>query len=333
MQPPFFSLPFGSDSPGRVSKFIFVLFVLGMVMFCGGFLLSIFGFQSCQPDIISNCSLTFKVAGPALAVIGLASVLLARSRARLELQRRELEGDQRDPDSFFFCGESRQFIQFVIFGFLFVISGILISVLGVWIPGCNAGWQNPFVNGTTTQYKSCGLLSLQIMGPLIVLVGLSFFVVAHLKKKHNLNESNESSIEDEPQTPTDEPFHITVGDAVIIFPPPPPPYFADQSSAASHGNSSLPENPPPYSSIFNRRAHINGQESDRDHETIYTISLPSRSSETYTNPYFSSDPPPKYEEKDPSVPDPAQASSPATSVSSSDGSLPNPTPEEPQQEH
>ncbi|XP_053556438.1 transmembrane protein 171 [Bombina bombina] len=333
MQAFFFSLPFGSENPGRTSKFIFFLFVFGVVLFCGGFLLSIFGFQTCQSNSITHCSLSFKIVGPSLAVIGLASVLLARSRARLELRRRELEGDQTDPDSFFLCGESRQFIQFLIFGFLFVTSGILISVLGVWIPGCNAGGHNQPVNGTVTPYRNCGFLSLQIMGPLIVLVGLCCFVVAHIKKKHNLNESSESSIDDE-QQPSDEPYHITVGDAVIMFPPPPPPYFSDPlSQGVNHGVNALPDHPPSYNSIFNRRAQHSGQGSLREREDIYTIGLQSHSSETYSNPYFSLDPPPKYEEKDPSLPDPAQTSSPTPCSSSTESSLPNLAPQQPPQNH
>ncbi|MEE6458642.1 hypothetical protein FKM82_000369 [Ascaphus truei] len=324
MQPPLFSFPFGSERPGRASIFIFLLFVFGVVLFCAGFLLSIFGFQSCPSDSFSSCSLSYKVAGPALAVIGLCFVLLARSRARLELRRRQLEGNQVNPDSFFLCGESRQFIQFLIFGFLFVTSGILLSILGVWVPGCSSGWQNPNANGTSTEYRNCGFLSLQIMGPLIILVGLCFFVVAHIKKSHNFNESPESSIDDEQQIRTEEPLHITVGDAVIIFPPPPPPYFADPlSPAASNGGSALSrsDNPPSYNSIFNIRTCFNGQDGVRDRESIYTISLPSQSSEANANAYFSSDPPPKYEEKETYVPDPASTSSPS-SLSPSPASLP-----------
>ncbi|XP_053331535.1 transmembrane protein 171-like [Spea bombifrons] len=314
MQPPFFSFAFGSQSPRWASKIIFFLFVLGGVLFCAGFALSIFGFQSCQSDNFSSCSMTFKVLGPSLAVIGLASLLMARSRARLERRRRELAGDQTDPDSNFLCGESRQFIQYLIFGILFVICGILISVLGVWIPGCNSVSQN--VNGTDATYKNCGFLSLQIMGPVIVLIGLCFFVAAHIKKKHNLSDANDS--EEEPETPTNEPFHITVGDAVIIFPPPPPPYFAETPSASA---SPMSENPPSYSSIFNIRPHHDFHGSER--ENIYTISLPSQSTEVYSNAYFPSEPPPKYEEKDSTQPDPIQTSSPSSS-SVPDDSQPEP---------
>ncbi|NP_001086574.1 transmembrane protein 171 L homeolog isoform X1 [Xenopus laevis] len=315
MQPTFLSFSFRSVSPRHGSRFIFILFVFGVLLFCTGFLLSIFGFQSCTSDTLSGCSMTFKVVGPALAVVGLASVLMARSRARLEVRRREMAGDQTDPDTVFLCGESRQFIQFLIFGVLFVTSGILISVLGVWIPGCGLGSPHHNVNGTVSDFKTCGFLSLQIMGPLIVLLGLCFFVVAHVKKRHNSSETDDSTTEDEPQTPTDEPFHITVGDSVIIFPPPPPPYFSDPSSQTTHhGGSTLPrsENPPSYNSIFNTRVRINGQESVRVRDTVYTISLPS-TSEGYTNPSFSPEPPPKYEEKDPCPTGPTQASSPASS--------------------
>ncbi|KAM4809093.1 transmembrane protein 171 [Rhinophrynus dorsalis] len=321
MQPTFFSFSLGLDSPAQASRLIFFLFVFGVMTFCAGFLLSIFGFQSCQYNDLSKCSVTFKVIGPSIAVIGLASILLARSRARLEFRRRQMVGDQTDPDNFFLCGESRQFIQFVIFGFLFVTSGILISVLGVWIPGCNGG-SRP-INGTVTEYRNCGFLSLQIMGPLIVLIGLCFFAVAHIKKRHHFNEGNESSV-DEPPTPTDEPFHITVGDAVIIFPPPPPPYFADPfPTGVSNVSGSLArsERPPSYNSIFNIRARHTGQRSDR--ETIYTISLQS-SSEGHTNPHFLSEPPPKYEEKDSSEPELGQGSSTVSTEATSSHSPPDP---------
>ncbi|KAE8636000.1 hypothetical protein XENTR_v10002807 [Xenopus tropicalis] len=321
MQPPFFSFSFRPLSSGHASRLIFFLFVFGVVVFCAGFLLSIFGFQSCTSDTLSSCNVTFKVVGPALAVVGLASVLMARSRARLEVRRREMVGDQTDPDTVFLCGESRQFIQFLIFGILFVSSGILISVLGVWIPGCGLGLPHHNVNGTVSDYKTCGFLSLQIMGPLIVLLGLCFFVVAHVKKRHNSSERDDSTTEDEPQTPTDEPFHITVGDSVILFPPPPPPYFLDPSSqTAHHGGNPLPrsENPPSYNSIFNTRVRINGQDSLTVRDTVYTISLPS-TSEGYTNPSFLPEPPPKYEEKDPCPTGPTDASSP---VSSAEPALP-----------
>ncbi|XP_073480431.1 transmembrane protein 171 isoform X2 [Aquarana catesbeiana] len=326
---PFFSFPFGSNRAARSSRLIFIMLVFGVMLFCAGFLLSIFGFQTCQLDNFNNCSLTFKVLGPALAVIGLGSVVMARSKARLEARRRQCEGDQTDPDSLFFCGESRQFIQFLIFGFLFVACGILVSVLGVWIPGCGSVSPSQNVTGTGTSYRNCGLLSLQIMGPLIVLIGLCFFVVAHIKKKRSFSDNNESIIDEEPQSPIDEPFQITVGDAIIIFPPPPPPYFADPSSSGTGQGSPLPrsDNPPSYNSIFNIRSRNIGQGSIRDQESIYTISLPSEPPEAYTNPYFSSDPPPKYEEKDPAVPDPETTSS--STLNDSAESSPNPPPPHP----
>ncbi|KAG8456466.1 hypothetical protein GDO86_002304 [Hymenochirus boettgeri] len=247
MQPSLSSFSFRCNSPSQTSSYIFFLFVSGVVFFCTGFLLSIFGFQSCQLESLTSCSVTFKVVGPSLAVIGLASVLMARSRAKLEMRRRQLVGDHTDPDALFFCGESRQFIQFLIFGFLFVTCGILISVLGVWIPGCSIGIQNPNVNGTASDYKNCGFLSLQIMGPLIVMVGLSFFVLAHIKKRQNSSDGNDDSTEEESRAQGDEPFHITVGDSVIIFPPPPPPYFfGPVSSNSNHSGNALArsENPP-----------------------------------------------------------------------------------------
>ncbi|XP_029430619.1 transmembrane protein 171 isoform X1 [Rhinatrema bivittatum] len=288
MNPFAVSPSFWSRSSGCTSKFIFFLFVFGVVLFCSGILLSIFGFQACQSESLTSCNVALKVVGPSLAVIGLGSVLLARSRARLFVSQRQLQCDQVDPDSIFLCGESRQFAQFLIFGFLFLTSGILISILGVWVPGCNTQWQNQQFNSSSSSsvdLKGCGLLSLQIMGPLIVLVGLCFFVVAYIKKKHR-----QDSLQDEELQPQiQEPFHITVGDAVIIFPPPPPPYFAD--SGACNGANGLPvhENPPPYSTIFNNGDHLDvpGSAGIRGQQHIYTISVPSSPPE----------PPPKYEEK------------------------------------
>nr|XP_033785114.1 transmembrane protein 171 [Geotrypetes seraphini]XP_033785122.1 transmembrane protein 171 [Geotrypetes seraphini]XP_033785128.1 transmembrane protein 171 [Geotrypetes seraphini] len=294
------SLSYWNGSRDCTSKLIFFLFVFGVVLLCTGILLSIFGFQACQSENLTSCNVALKVIGPSLAVIGLGLILLARSRARLFVSQRQLRGDQVDPDGTFLCGESRQFAQFLIFGFLFLTSGILISVLGVWVPGCNAVWQNEQFNSSSSSeadLKHCGLLSLQIMGPLIVLVGLSFFVVAYIKKK----QREESSEDEEQQSHIQEPFHITVGDAVIIFPPPPPPYFADTStSGAYNSTNSLPtsESPPPYSSIFNYSDHVNiasGIASTGRQEHVYTISVPSLSSEPLRRPYVGPEPPPEYE--------------------------------------
>ncbi|XP_030049155.1 transmembrane protein 171 [Microcaecilia unicolor] len=294
------SLSFWNGSRGCTSKLIFFLFVFGVVLFCTGILLSIFGFQACQSESFTSCNMALKVVGPSLAVIGLGSILLARSRARLFVSQRQLQGDQVDPDNIFLCGESRQFAQFLIFGFLFLTSGILISVLGVWVPGCDTIWQSQQFNSSShsnADLKGCGLLSLQIMGPLIVLVGLCFFVVAYIKKKNR----QELSEDEEQQPHIQEAFHITVGDAVLIFPPPPPPYFADTStSGAYNGTNNLPvsESPPPYSSIFNSSDLVNvasGSANTGRQEHIYTISVPSSSSEPLRIPYFVSEPPPEYE--------------------------------------
>uniref|UniRef100_A0A8C5QQN2 Transmembrane protein 171 n=1 Tax=Leptobrachium leishanense TaxID=445787 RepID=A0A8C5QQN2_9ANUR len=311
MQPTFLSFAFGSHSPGCTSKFIFVMFVLGGMLFCAGFVLSVFGFQTCQMSSFSTCNIAFKVVGPSLAAIGLASILVARSKSRLERRRRQQSGDCTDPDSGFLCGESRQFVQFLMFGFLFVTSGILISVLGAWIPECASS----NVNGTVPNSRHCDFLSLQIMGPLIVLIGLSFFVAAHINKRREASNRNDSTVDDL-DTSRDEPFHITVGDEIILFPPPPPSYFADSSIARQGvGNITvMNENPPPYSSIFNRRSHRDGHNRVCDQENIYTIPMPSQSTEPYSNAVFPSDPPPKYEEKDPSEPTDEENASPSSST-------------------
>ncbi|XP_078531397.1 transmembrane protein 171 [Lissotriton helveticus] len=301
-----FSIPicFGDGNAGRVTKFVFVLFVLGVFIFCAGILLSIFGFQACQVEGFHECSMTLKVLGPSLAALGLGSILIAKSRARLYLRQRQLQGDQEENDSFFLCGENNQFAQFLIFGFLFLASGLLISVLGMWVPGCSTGSQHQQGNNSTApniELRSCGLLSLQIMGPLIVLVGLCFFVVAHIKKKHVPTPSEEASLEEEPPAPASVPFQITVGDAVLVFPAPPPPYFADPHSPGRNNPGfrlQNGENPPSYSSIFDGRLSVNSPDRTEatSPESVYTISM-TNPSEVVPSPYYASDPPPKYEEK------------------------------------
>ncbi|XP_053310407.1 transmembrane protein 171-like [Spea bombifrons] len=247
------SFAFGSQNLRQANTFIFFLFVFGGVLFCAGFALSIYGFQSCQSDNFSSCNMTYKVLGPSLAVIGLASLLMARSTARLERRRGELSGDQTDPGSLFLCGESRQFVQYLTLGILFVTFGILISIPGVLIPECKKVSQHG--NGIDITSKNCGSsLSLQIMGPVIVLIGLCLFVGAHINKKYNVNDT--SDVDEEPQIPRNGPFCITVGDEVILFPPPPPQYFDDVTSASiCHEDSTVPlnESPPSYRSIFNIR--------------------------------------------------------------------------------
>nr|XP_020854137.1 transmembrane protein 171 isoform X3 [Phascolarctos cinereus] len=267
----------GGDVNGRcISKIIFFLFVFGIGLLCAGILLSILGFQTCQYETMTDCSAVLKIVGPSFTVIGLGAIILARSRVKLQLRERQLQGNQIDPDSYFICGESRQFAQFLIFGFLFLTSGLLISVLGIWVPGCNSGWpQTPFNDTDTSsaEPQACGFLSLQIMGPLIVLIGLCFFVMAHLKKRHNLSSSQDSSENEERWSQNNEPVQVTVGDAVIIFPPPPPPYFLNVSTSTvttqDSASNSLPlsENPPSYYSIFNYR-----RTTSQDFEKVFCLS-------------------------------------------------------------
>lgn len=191
---------------------IFFLFVFGAILLFVGVLLSIFGFQTCQYDTVPDCSMVLKFAGPVCAAVGLGAVILARSRALLQFQERRLRGNQVDPDQAFICGESRQFAQCLIFGFLFLTSGMLISILGIWVPGCGSDWEKEPLNETDTSTEEpqfCGFLSLQIMGPLIVLVGLCFFVVAHVKKRNNLSEGQNASESEERQTENTEPSFLT----------------------------------------------------------------------------------------------------------------------------
>ncbi|XP_057554831.1 transmembrane protein 171 isoform X1 [Hippopotamus amphibius kiboko] len=296
----------------HVSKLIFFLFVIGAILLCVGVLLSIFGFQACQYETLPECNMVLKIAGPACAVIGLGAVILARSRARLQQSEERLQGNLGDSDRAFLCGESRQFVQCLIFGFLFLTSGMLISVLGIWVPGCGSDWVQEPLNETDSadaEPQICGFLSLQILGPLIVLVGLCFFVVAHVKKRNNLNGGQDASEDEERQTQTLEPVQVTVGDAVIIFPPPPPPYFPASSASAairSPGADSLipNENPPSYYSIFNYGTPTpegQGAAAERDYDSVYTISGTASSSETSHTPHLSSELPPRYEEKEPAA--------------------------------
>lgn len=198
----------------HVSKLIFFLFIFGAVLLFVGILLSIFGFQTCQFESFPDCSMVLKVVGPTCAAVGLVAVILARSRALLQVRDRHLQGNQADPDQAFICGESRQFAQSLIFGFLFLTSGMLISVLGIWVPGCESDWANEPLNETDAANEEpqlCGFLSLQIMGPLVVLVGLCFFVVAHVKKRNNLSETQNAPESEERQTQNTEPIQVAVG--------------------------------------------------------------------------------------------------------------------------
>ncbi|XP_035876291.1 transmembrane protein 171 isoform X1 [Phyllostomus discolor] len=302
--------PGGAQQDRHVSMLIFFLFVFGAILLFVGVLLSIFGFQACQYKPLPDCSMVLKVVGPACAVVGLAAVILARSRALRQFREGRLRGHQADPDQAFICGESRQFAQCLIFGFLFLTSGMLISILGIWVPGCGPDWEQETLNDTDTANEEpqiCGFLSLQILGPLIVLMGLCFFVVAHVKRRNNLGEDQHASESEDRQTQSTEPVQVTVGDAVIIFPPPPPPYFPESSAAAAPrspgANSSLPnESPPSYYSIFNHgrtpAPEDQGTASAREHVPIYTISGAPPSSESIHTPQLLSESPPRYEEKE-----------------------------------
>nr|XP_030701361.1 transmembrane protein 171 isoform X2 [Globicephala melas] len=214
MSPAAAAEPDGVQGDRRVTKLIFFLFVIGAILLCVGVLLSIFGFQACQYETLPDCSMVLKISGPACAVIGLGAVVLARSRARLQRSEERLRGNRGASDRAFLCGESRQFVQCLIFGFLFLTSGMLISVLGIWVPGCGSDWVQEPLNETDTadsEPQICGFLSLQILGPLIVLVGLCFFVVAHVKKRNNSNVGQDASESEERQTQNMEPVQVTVG--------------------------------------------------------------------------------------------------------------------------
>ncbi|XP_056408402.1 transmembrane protein 171 [Hyla sarda] len=299
----------GTNPYATVSRLIFLMYLFGGVFFCAGFLLSVYVFQACKVGVQDYCTTTFKVLGPSVAVLGLASVVLAKSRSRMEATRRPLPDGITDPDHLFLFGESRQFFQCLIFGVLMVTCGVLVSILGAWIPGCKESFPDQNITGSSTN-RTCGLLSLQILGPVIILIGLGFFVMGHFKKKrHRLNHEDPVNDEEQPQAPRDGQFHVTVGDTVIIFPSPPPPYFEDPlSQVAGSVGPTRDGNPPSYNSIFNMRGQNDGSNIADQECTVYTIPLPSYSNECYSNVYFASDPPPKYEEKESALPEPSTSS-------------------------
>uniref|UniRef100_A0A8C8RNH0 Transmembrane protein 171 n=1 Tax=Pelusios castaneus TaxID=367368 RepID=A0A8C8RNH0_9SAUR len=301
-------VPGGEGDNGHYRKGFF-LFVFGVVLLCTGVLLSVSILQACPPETFSDCNRTLKIAGPVLAVVGLICVLVAQSRARQYLRQRQMQSEQMY--SLIFCQENCQFAQFLIFGFLFLASGILISFLGIWVPGCSPGWHSLQYNQTSAsdvELPACGFLSLQIMGPLIVLIGLSFFVIAHIKKKTNINLSQESS-ENGEQLGSPESLQVTAGDAVMTISPLPPPYFADPLSPPMTYNlvaSGLPtsENPPPYHSIVNNGAQladVQGMVSIREHEPLYAVLGGNSSSDILLTRHLSPESPPRYEEKEATV--------------------------------
>ncbi|XP_058680127.1 LOW QUALITY PROTEIN: transmembrane protein 171 [Ammospiza caudacuta] len=292
--------PGGEGSNGQHGKLIFFLFVFGAVLLCAGFLLSVFVLQSCPSGSFRHCNEVLKAAGPGLPITGLACVVLAQSRARMYISQRQLQNEQMC--SLVFCRGNCKFAQFLIFGFLFLTSGMLISILGIWVPGCSPGWHMIQLNHTgtsDTDLQGCGFLPLQILGPLIVLIGLSFFVIAHVKKKQNLY-LNQESCESEQHPHSPESFQVTLGDAVMVFPSPPPPYFADpMSPTLTHCfmPSVLPSSvdPPPYHSLFPDGAQLGDDERTvavRDYESVYTVSGSSSPSDTLPMACLSSEPPP-----------------------------------------
>nr|XP_025041011.1 transmembrane protein 171 [Pelodiscus sinensis] len=207
--------------------------------------------------------------------------------------------------SLIFCQGNCQFAHFLIFGVLFLGSGMLISFLGIWVPGCSQERQSLQYNQTSIsdiELPSCGFLPLQIIGPLIVVIGLSFFVIAHIKKKTNLNLSQESFENGEqPQSP--ESLEVTTGDAVMTFPPL---RFIDSlSPPITHKplatNLPMSENPLPYHKCVTfcrtQLAHVQGMVSVREYEPLYTIPGSSSSSEFLPTLHLPLELLPKYEER------------------------------------
>lgn len=303
----------------RVSLLVFALFVGGAALLCVGALLALFGFQACAAAA-PDCSVGLRVAGPACAALGVGGLILARSRARLQRRQRRRRGAPADPGPAFACGESRQFAQCLVLGFLLLASGMLVSVLGVWAPGCGAAWAQEPLNDTDAAADEppiCRLPSLQILGPLVVLLGLCFFVGAHVKRRSGLGarpDGHDGHDGEEPpaRSQSTEPVQVAVGDAVILFPPPPPPYFPEAPASAGTQAAGPSELPPSYHSLFSDRTPTPERHraaSSRDRESVYTISGTTSLSENPQPPHFASELPPSYEEKDTAV----ATSSPPTS--------------------
>ncbi|XP_053319628.1 transmembrane protein 171-like [Spea bombifrons] len=204
---------------------------------------------------------------------------MAEFTARQDRRRRESTGDHSNPDSRFLHGKSRQFVQFLTLGILFVGCGILIAIPGVVVSECKP------VPKTATAPGFCENRSLQISGLVIAAVGLFFCLLAHMTRNHLVDDVPESEEE-----PRDQPFSIMLEGEVYMFPPPPPPYFPRGC------NMPTSEDPPPYYSMYNKT--YNDESSRRAREAI---PLPSSS----TNEGFPSEPPPSYTELYPPQPEPA----------------------------
>ncbi|NXL86654.1 TM171 protein, partial [Alectura lathami] len=284
-------------------KVTFALFLSGSILLCCGFLLLVFTVQTCPSETSSDCSGTVRASGPVLIVTGFICLLVARSRTSLQVDGRLSQNDQ--VHNFLLCQGRCRSAQFLIFGFLFLTSGMLVSILGIWIPSCSSGWPTVQLNRSSSSdgdHQGCVFLSFQVMGPLIVLTGLSFIVIAHIKKKQNFKRTEES-LENEECSQSPESVPVTVGDATMMFPPPPPPYFADPRSQTvaqfvTSGDPPTSKNLPPSTVLSGivQPADNKSTIAVRDYESMYTISMSSSPFVSVPMQFLSSESPPECEE-------------------------------------
>ncbi|XP_053310735.1 transmembrane protein 171-like [Spea bombifrons] len=279
---------FGTPGPRTSSSITFTLFVFGWALLCGGSLLSVYGFATCQSD---SC-ITYKVTGPVLAGLGLACLMMAEFTAKRDRRRRELEGDPTDPDSSFLCGKSRQFVQFVILGMLLLACVVLICIPGLVFPACKP------VSNTDKPPKVCETPFLQAI--VIILIVLCYCLAICLSKGRRDGDS-----EEDPEACRYQPLPVRVGDEVFAFPSVPPPHFA-----GGHDRP-MSRDPPSYDSIlFERGDRDSG---GRDGENVHTVPWRWGPRVEFINEPTPSEPPPRYEDIYPSQPDPEESSSSSSS--------------------
>ncbi|XP_053323833.1 transmembrane protein 171-like [Spea bombifrons] len=279
---------FGTPSPRTSSKITFALFVFGWALLCGGSVLSIYGFASCQSD---SCN-TYKVIGPVLAGIGLACSVMAELTAIRERRRRELEGDPSDPDRRFICGKSRRFAQFLIPGILLLACGVLLSIPGLVLPDCRPA------SITEKTAKVCVARMLKIA--IFAVFGLCSCIAACVSANYP---------EEDPEVARDQPVRVTAGDEVFMFPPPPPPH-----SAGGHDRPMSEDSSSSHSGFFQRGDH---ESSGRDGENECNVPRLCWPTVQYIDERLPLEPPPRNEDIFPTPSDPLESSSPYYSVSES----------------
>uniref|UniRef100_A0A8C4SXQ6 Transmembrane protein 61 n=1 Tax=Erpetoichthys calabaricus TaxID=27687 RepID=A0A8C4SXQ6_ERPCA len=206
------------------------------------------------------------------------------------------------------CDKKQWFARFLIFGFLLLSVGLLVTVIGFWFPPCDtqaSGEHSGDGTSPATENKTCNFLTLQILGPLVSAVGIALLVIGCIRRKQNLIGSQEDAPLPAEQPDSLEPCQITIGETVVIFPPPPPAYFPDAPPLRNVGGSaqSTYSSPPSYYSTFNQRLQVPVSEGRRSAYSpgagsIFTITIPSISMDSvcHFNDFY--EPPPAYEKSD-----------------------------------